>query len=263
MTPHLIVSPRSSTDSIALLKAAREAGWDTHRAIRYRPPDEPVQNPVIYGELIFCDVMAETLGVALFDPPDDWLANLPQKYLRRKVEAAFIRDLPRFVERGFFKPANDKVFPASIYEGGGCVPTRHLSPATPVLVSEIVEFEIEVRCYLLGRKLMTAGVYLTADYVLGESELRAFVGAQKWVQYLLDDSEVELPPASTLDVGFIPGQGWAVVEINQAYSSGVYMRGAGLSADPSKILPVLQAASKPLGEVTEEERPYVRTAPDE
>jgi hypothetical protein len=51
---------------------------------------------------------------------------------------------------------------------------------------------------------------------------------------LAGDRSFALPPAVTLDVGRIEGKGWAVVQANPAWSSGLY------DCDPA---PVLQRAS--------------------
>lgn len=48
---------------------------------------------------------------------------------------------------------------------------------------------------------------------------------------------MELPRAVVIDVGFIVGRGWAVIEFNAAW-------GAGLNGcDPAKVLPAVLAAS--------------------
>lgn len=64
-----------------------------------------------------------------------------------------------------------------------------------------------------------------------EHGLRGFVGA------LLADPGVDLPRAVALDVGVIPGRGWAVVEANAAWGSGLY------GADPHEALGVIRHAT--------------------
>lgn len=262
--PTLLVSPRFSTDNEALRKAASELHWDSHRVVRYQVPKE-IKDPVVYGDLNFCDNIAQENYLGLLDPPNDWLATLPFKYLLREVQAMTLYELHKVRERSFIKPANDKVFIAGIYERGAHVPKRWIDPRCPVLVSEVVDFEIEVRCYILDRRLMTAGLYAESDYygTLATSNQTAmteaaFEGAQQFIQYLLDDPTVKMPSALTIDVGFIAGTGWAVVEANQAYSSGIYMRGPGIGADPKKVLPVLQRAGGLRRHVLAEDEQYLR-----
>jgi hypothetical protein len=47
---------------------------------------------------------------------------------------------------------------------------------------------------------------------------------------------VPLPPSVALDVGHIDGSGWAVVEANAAWASGIY------GCDPGKVLDVVARA---------------------
>ena len=50
------------------------------------------------------------------------------------------------------------------------------------------------------------------------------------------DESIPLPPAVALDVGVIPGRGWAVVEPNAAWGSGIY------GCDPAQVLRVVRRA---------------------
>ena len=45
-----------------------------------------------------------------------------------------------------------------------------------------------------------------------------------------------MPPAFVLDIGQVVGRGWAVIEANPAWASGIY------GCDAAKILPILQRA---------------------
>jgi hypothetical protein len=53
---------------------------------------------------------------------------------------------------------------------------------------------------------------------------------------LLATRSPALPPALVVDVGLIEGRGWAVVEFNLAWCSGL------LGADPAAVLGVLERA---------------------
>lgn len=247
-TTTILTSPRYSNDSRIISEAARKhKGWGTHRAVRYQAPED-LEDPVVYGEPIFCDIMAQKFDLHLLQTPPFWLAELPRKYLRRHVMGIPAKMLGGIPERRFIKPADDKVFPAAVYEDGSHVPRRYVDPDCPCLVSEVVHFDTEVRCYILDRNIVTAGTYLTDDHISDTSAQLAHEGAQKWLRYLLADESIPMPSALVIDVGFINGgfiddQGWAVIEANPAYCSGVYMRGEGISCDPAKLLPLLERAS--------------------
>jgi hypothetical protein len=66
------------------------------------------------------------------------------------------------------------------------------------------------------------------------------------------DKDVALPPAVVLDVGLIAGRGWAVVEPNAAWGSGVY------GCDPAAVLPVLRRASIPRDGLTDADARWAR-----
>ena len=78
-----------------------------------------------------------------------------------------------------------------------------------------------------GDLLATIAIDLPPD----DAELRAFV------ERILADVRVPLPRAVVMDVGVIRGRGWAVVELNAAWGSGIY------GCDPTEVLKVLQCAS--------------------
>ena len=84
--PTLVVPPRVTPDTEAMLAAARAAGWDAVCLTSWRVPAGLSQrDPVLYGEPLFADVVAGALGVALIQAPFDWLPSLPERYLQRAV----------------------------------------------------------------------------------------------------------------------------------------------------------------------------------
>ena len=133
--PTLILSPRYSDDSITLRRAAITLGWDVMRLASWRPPEdfEP-EEPVLFGEPLFNTVVAEQLGLAVVEPPEDFLVRLPEAYVRRRVRlttAAEARTLPGPL---FLKPPNRKTFPARVYGSGSDLP--EMPEDDPVLASE-------------------------------------------------------------------------------------------------------------------------------
>lgn len=278
--PSLVLTPRLTTDSLHLEKAARQLGWPVHRARRYQVPHD-IEDPIVYGEVTFCDVMAEMLGLGLLEPSDNWLAELPSQYLLREVRALAHEDLRVVRGRHFIKPANDKVFEAGIFECGAHVPYRRIDPEAPVLVSEVVDFETEIRCYVLDRRLLTAGVYAgkAADAICregtsGPEVLGGLAGAARteavlydegwrWMESFLADDQVDMPSAVVIDVGFIEGRGWAIVEANQGYCSGVYTEGYATAtsspgADPKKVLEVIARSGGLRTNVGPDDRKWLR-----
>jgi ATP-grasp domain, R2K clade family 2 len=260
--PCLVLTPRLTSDSLHLETAAEKLGWRVHRATRYQLPPS-IEDPVVYGELVFCDVMAAELGLGLLEPADWWLSQLPRRYLSRDVQLFEHGDLRRHNRRSFVKPANDKLFEAGIFERGAHVPYRHIDPGMPVLVSDVVSFGFELRCHILDREVVTAGVY--AMWGTTESkEAQLYDAGREWLTEVLTDPEVPLPSAVVVDVGYLPEQQtWAVVEANQVCSSGVYMGGhlserASPGAQPREVLRVLERGAGLRSKVRPEDEEWLR-----
>jgi len=110
---------------------------------------------------------------------------------------------------------------------GAADPEGALDDRLPTLVSEPLRFGIEVRAFILERQVVTSSPYVRdGDIAKAEdgswpltSEERD--GATKLLADLCVDPEVPLPPGVVVDVGRIEGRGWAVVEANAAWASGV------------------------------------------
>lgn len=240
--PTLILGPRQTEDSQRLWRTASRLGWRVERLATWRIPDDllGVPDPVLYVEALIAPSLAEVLGVRLVEPPADWLPTLPEEYRGRAVcltTAGTARGNPAPL---FVKPPNDKSFPAAIRTGSEM--PAFVADDEPVLVQEVIEWEKEFRCFLLDRKLRTFSIYLRcgelqkdAGYestTAEDAELQTFVGR------VLADPQVSLPRAVVMDVGVIRGRGWAVVELNAAWGSGIY------GCDPEEVLEVIRHASE-------------------
>lgn len=253
--PTLILSPRFSSDTQALWQACIHAkGWNTHRAYRYQIPED-IKNPTVYGEMQFCDIVASRIGLHLLEPPNGFLQDLCQMYggerfTCRKISLIAHKELKHIKERRFIKPANDKVFVAGIYERGEDVPHKYIDPECPVIVSDVVKFDLEYRCYVLDGKVQTLSCYEWPGMVHQENPNEAD-DARSFARNLLDFYPVRLPSAFVLDVGKLEDGRWAVIEANQAYASGIYHE-----ADVSKVLPIIARAAS--HEVSEADQVFIR-----
>jgi len=242
--PTLILTPRFTEDSQLLWRTAGKLGWDVERLTTWRVPEElkPVEEPVLYLEALFGPTLAEEFGLRLLEAPIDWLPRLPEEYRKRNVRLMTLGEARRLPEPAFMKPPNDKSFPASVYSGRE-LPVGY-DEESPVLVAEIVQWEKEFRCFTLDRTLKTHSIYLRDgelqrdnDYSASQAELDE---ARLFINVVLADSRVELPRTAVLDVGVMKGRGWAVVEQNAAWGSGIY------GCNPVAVLEVLRHAAVPL-----------------
>src|SRR6185369_15932364 len=127
------------------------------------------------------------------DPPLDWLPRLPREYTRRRVRLATLREARELGEPAFVKPPNDKSFPARVTSAAELPP--ELPDDSPVLISDIVSFDAEFRCFVLDRSVRGLSVYarggeLQADY---EHSAEEEAGVLSFVGGLLDNAGVDLP----------------------------------------------------------------------
>ena len=249
--PTLVLPPRYTDDTNIVRKAAIERGWDIERLSSWRAPDTLRDaDPVLYGEPLFAAVVADTLGLALIEAPFNWLTTLPQQLARRHVQFMNLAQA-RSEGRAFIKPADDKCFAARVYDSGSELPdSNDLPDNTPVLVSDPVHWEIEFRCFILDRQLATLSPYLRngelaqaddGSWPATDSEINQ---ATEFINQVLASDSVRIAPAVVIDVGIISGVGWAVIESNAAWGSGIY------GCDPFRVLDTIQRACIPRDSVT-------------
>lgn len=196
------------------------------------------EEPVLYLEGLMAPSFAAAMGLELAAPPLDWLPGLPERFRKRHIVLTTLAEARAGTDPLFIKPVNDKAFPADIYRGSEL--PADFEAQMPVLVSEVVEWTSEFRCFILDRRVVTHSIYLRdgnlqteQDYHASEQELAS---AADFARELLEDDCIPLPRAAVLDVGVIRGRGWAVVEQNSAWGSGIY------GCDPAKVLQVLRLA---------------------
>jgi hypothetical protein len=143
----------------------------------------------------------------------------------------------------FVKPPNDKSFEAKVYAIGAELPDAFDDSMT-VLVAEPVEWETEFRCFALDGTVSTLSPYLRSGqhakrdgYSATDAELNE---ARQFAEAVLGEPSNTTPRAVVIDVGRISGKGWAVVEANGAWGSGIY------GCDPELVLDVIRHATVPI-----------------
>jgi hypothetical protein len=226
-----------------LRRAAIALGWDVMRLASWRcPEDFEPEEPVLFAEPLFNAAVAEQLGLTVVETPEDFLARLPQEYVRRRLElltAAEARKLPGPV---FLKPPNKKTFPARVYTSAAEL--SEMPDDDPVLTCEPVEWVAEFRYFIRDRQVRAWSPYWLHGALARQREEwvvdpEMAAATRGLVDRLLDDLMVDLPVAFVLDAGVIRGVGAAVVETNEASGAGIY------GCDPTDVLDVLRAATRP------------------
>ena len=258
--PTLVLSHRYSPDSNALFGAALAAGWDVERLHAFHaPPGLARRDPVFYGETLLADAIVDELGLLLIEPSAAFLPRLPLRHRLRDIRLLTLAEARALTGPWFIKPTDEKVFPARVYPRGAALDADPVFPANlPVLVSEPVEFEVEYRFFVRDRHAPARSPYIRAGEIARgadggwEADETEVAEAQACADAVLADTDVELPPALVLDVGFIRGRGWAVVEANPAWASGL------CGCDPARVLAVLRRASVPRDGAGDDDRRWAR-----
>lgn len=237
----LLLSPRYSEDSIALWRAARQEGHPTQRLQGWRLQGTPPQGELIlYGEPLFIAGLAEQLSLNLLEPPLDWLTQLPQRYLKREIRFGQLGGLSEITLPAFLKPADDKSFPARVYQAPEELSDLvQLPKSLPILCSEPVHWESEFRAFFRERRCLSWSIYARHG-ALAQAEDGGWPcspeerkQAEAFIACLEADPLLPLCPSWVIDFGHIRGRGWAAVEANPAWSSGLY------GCDPRAVLRVI------------------------
>ncbi|MBL9101992.1 MAG: ATP-grasp domain-containing protein [Myxococcales bacterium] len=255
--PRVVLSPRYSADSIAVWQAALALGWSTarvrHAEARALVGAIDAGEVVIYGETLLADAVAGALDLGLFEPPADWLPGLPAELRLREVTLTTLAEARRGGAGRFIKPVDDKFFPARVYEAVDI--DAGIDDALPVLVAEPVRFGLEVRAFVGDGQVVGLSAYIrdgglargAGDWPLAPAEEEA---ARACLDRVI--AAVPLPPAVVIDVGEIVGRGWAVVEANPAWASGL------CGVDARDVLPLLRRACAPRHAIDPAEQRWVR-----
>lgn len=235
----LLLSSRHTEDNQLIWQAATRRGWNVERAIGIRVPEFDDNEVVLYLESLFAPTVAKQLGLRLLTTPDDWLAQLPADYRQRNVTLSSIESAKAGPFPAFIKPPNEKSFEARVYNSPNELPTDY-DPDTPVLVVTPVSWAVEFRCFCLDGTVRTLSPYLRSGklarldgFIASDEELAS---AKAFAERVLSSKDVSIPRSIVLDVGIIQNVGWAVVEANGAWGSGIY------GCHPDTVLDVIQHA---------------------
>jgi hypothetical protein len=255
----LLLSSSELRGAPALTRAARAHGWRVVGLDRI-PEPELTGTVVYYGGSEDVEQIAARFQLALIEPPLDLLPRIPNDLLLREVTSGRLDRLGEFSTPTFVKPANPrrKVFDAGVY-----IDIRQArfedapQPRTLVLVSEPVDWWEEYRCFILEGEVAACSPYLN----MGRAVWRPY--SEKDEPFappaavldvccrLTSTPGLALPPAFVVDVGLIAGRGWAVVEFNPAWNSGL------LGCDPARVLPVLERGCRDARTLSRVDRKWV------
>ena len=260
-TPIVLLGPRMTDDSVSVWRTCIELGWQPERIQGWRIPEHisAAGRPVmIYGEPLFAEAVADQTGLVLLEPSIDWLTTVPGEYLQRDIELMTLGEARARTSPAFVKPADGKIFEPKVYASGPELPTdEHVDLDIAVLRSGIVDFRLEVRCFVRGRKIVATSAYWRDGELARDEkgEWRFQDGeedaSRAFAESVLADARVAMPPACTLDVGRLSDGSWAVIEANPCWGAGLY------GCEPKEVLLAIRDAIVPRDSLTDDDKRWV------
>ncbi len=235
----LLMSSRHTEDDQALWRAAIRRGWSVDRARGLNLPDIADREIVVYVEALYAATIARMIDRTLIGPSEDWLIKLPAEFKRRSIELSTLGKARLIPTARFVKPPNDKSFAAQIYSTGADLPDA-FDNKMAVLVAEPVQWESEYRCFCLDGHAVAVSPYLRSGVPAKEQNFQTSPSEHADVKRFVGNvvsANPDTPRAVVIDVGQIAGKGWAVVEANSAWGSGIY------GCNPDSVLDVIRHAT--------------------
>lgn len=239
----LLLPHRYTTDSIAMWQSALRNNWEPRRFVKYECPDvSPDEEVAFYGDGLNGGIASEKLGLTLLEESLDWLVKIPQDFVKRRIEFSTIgelevRDAPRFI-----KSADVKWFTPEVF--AGTLPDlEDIDPSIEVIIQEPVSFVSEFRFFIAEREIRAYSQYKRngqpSSTPSGEWETDPWdlADAKKYLNEFLRE-DVQVCEATVIDVGKIEDRGWAIIEANPCYQSGIY------DCNPDQVLEVVRMACK-------------------
>ena len=227
----IVVRDKPDIERDAVCQCWERRGGSVLRIGRFWDPPALDRSAVrLYGPDTFCLVLAQKLGLQLLALDDSLLAGLGADLLKRELRAMSLAEAIGSLYPRFIKPVTPKAFRAAVYGSLADVETecQGLEPATRVLVSEPVEIVAEARCFVLDASVATCAIYEGDGSVHEAGDFGSKVA-----------SIVRLPKTCVADVALVKQRGWAVVEFNSTWGSGLN------GCDPDAVADCLVLATLP------------------
>ncbi|MGF1428647.1 ATP-grasp domain-containing protein [Kitasatospora sp. LaBMicrA B282] len=257
----LLTSAQESTTRQLLVAAAADRGLA--HAVQGGAEHAALPGRAVhwYGGPLAARRLDRALGLALLEPSDAWLAELPAEFTGRRIELTTLCEARAARRPVFVKPPSDKQFPAAVYQDGSRLPRggERIAPDTPVLVSEVVTFAVEYRLFVLDGRIAAGSRYARygrLDVAPLDADPAA-AGVRFFAAELLAAVADTLPSGVVVDVGLLqdPDRGserWAVVEANMPWFAHSY------AADMAGVLDVVLRSAGPRQLVGAADRRFVR-----
>lgn len=223
----LIHSPSCGDQS--LVGVAKALGWDVYSPPkdRWHLPQEICTNRpelAVYGEKHFCWWIARGINRQLLSNSIEWIASLPEEYLKREVKAMSFADACKSKERKFIKSISLK---SDFYTGERLKATKVFYEDTRVIVSDPVNVAARYRVIVRNGKPVSVCAFDHQGLISYCARYGPDQGkALSLVASLLRDKRVESVPSVMIDVGRTFDRGhdpsYFILDSKPVWSSRLY-----------------------------------------
>lgn len=238
----IALSPIFTEDSINLKHASINSGYDLNRFnLKWDVPEEFRSDVIaVYGEDIFAEIVSEQCNIQLLKPKDHWLSTVSEDFTLRKIQYGKLKEFI-YLKNTFIKCSDFKSFKAGVYENINDIKGfDSLDLESMVFISEVVDWELEVRCFVLNGKIETYSTYWrNGEFDTNGLSATEEIGMFTFFENFIKENHSTLPKAVVVDFGIIRDKGWALIEANPAWCSGLY------ACNPSKALEVIVKSCQP------------------
>lgn len=238
MKNHLLLHMRADCNTNDIWRAAIRAGWSTERVDLSGRINIPSDTTKVryYGNTLHASMIEDKVPLRFL--PLDLTILAKTSLTKRQIRLMRADELEDITEPTFIKPAQNKWFPAKVYEPGE-FPKRSQGGAglssDMIYVQDPVDMINEVRCFCLDGKILTASYYR-----IGHEYCPLSIDDVDRPK-ILDEMVTELAPyyprGVVLDFAYARKQ-WVFLEPNEAFASGLY------GCDPEKCLEVIEASQE-------------------
>jgi len=228
----LLIPDKADTERDAIAKIWEDGGGEVMRIGKFWiKPEVGNKRVSIYGYDSFCLVLAQILEIEMEMVKDEWIAELPNKYLKREINIIPIKESEKIDFPKFIKPVTPKLFKAEVFKSALELKAKivGIEEKELLICSEEIEVKKEVRSFILNGKIKDLAFYE------GDGNIEK---PRKFIENFLTNCEIKLPKTFVLDVGFNDHDDWFVIEFNSSW-------GAGLNfCKPEKVIQCIREAAK-------------------
>lgn len=197
------------------------------------PPELKNQTVRVYGNEVFCQVLAQKLGIILVLPDDEVLRTIPKEFLKRDIKIKSLNDFADLEFPLFIKSLVPKLIPSRVYTDLSEFQdqTKHLLSQERYLTANPINIVAEARAFIVHSHVLDISLYEgNADL----SEAREFL-----LKFLASEARTCLPATFVTDLAYTKDAGWCVLEFNASCAAGLN------DCSPQEILLAIVAGSGP------------------